>query len=128
QETRTPMNAVIGMATLLEKTALEPRQRGLLTQLRTSARMLLGIINDILDLSRIEAGKLGMQSVDFALDAVLTDLSAVVGERARAKRLEVLYVIAPDVPAAMPGDPGRLQQVRVNLGTNRMKFTEPGEI
>jgi two-component system sensor histidine kinase/response regulator len=127
-EIRTPMNAVIGMATLLEKTPLEARQRGLLAQLRTSARMLLGLINDILDLSRIEAGKLGMQSVEFSLDSVLTDLSAVVGERARAKRLEVLYVIAPDVPTALYGDPVRLQQVLVNLVTNAIKFTERGEI
>ena len=127
-EIRTPMNAVIGMATLLEKTPLEARQRGLLAQLRTSARLLLGIINDILDLSRIEAGKLGMQSVEFSLDAVLTDLSAVVGERARAKRLEVLYAVAPEVPKLLHGDPVRLQQVLVNLVTNAIKFTDYGEI
>jgi signal transduction histidine kinase/CheY-like chemotaxis protein len=127
-EIRTPMNAVIGMATLLEKTPLEARQRGLLSQLRTSARLLLGIINDILDLSRIEAGKLSIHSEEFSLDAVLTDLSAVVGERARAKRLEVLYVVAPDVPTTLHGDPVRLQQVLVNLVTNAIKFTERGEI
>ena len=127
-EIRTPMNAVIGMATLLEKTPLEARQRGLLAQLRTSARLLLGLINDILDLSRIEAGKLGMQSVEFSLDAVLTDLSAVVGERARAKRLEVLYLLGADVPRTLHGDPVRLQQVLVNLVTNAIKFTERGEI
>jgi len=127
-EIRTPMNAVIGMATLLEKTPLEARQRGLLAQLRTSARLLLGLINDILDLSRIEAGKLGMQSVEFSLDTVLTDLSAVVGERARAKRLEVLYALGSDVPRTLHGDPVRLQQVLVNLVTNAIKFTERGEI
>jgi len=127
-EIRTTMNAVIGMATLLEKTPLEARQRGLLAQLRTSARLLLGIINDILDLSRIEAGKLNMQAEEFSLDAVLTDLSAVVGERARAKHLEVLYAVAPDVPRTLHGDPVRLQQVLVNLVTNAIKFTERGEI
>ena len=127
-EIRTPMNAVIGMATLLEKTTLETRQRGLLAQLRTSARLLLGIINDILDLSRIEAGKLSVQQIPFALDEVLTDLSSVVGEKAREKRLEVLFSIAPEVPRQLVGDPVRLQQVLVNLVTNAVKFTDHGEI
>jgi two-component system sensor histidine kinase/response regulator len=127
-EIRTPMNAVIGMATLLEKTTLETRQRGLLAQLRTSARLLLDIINDILDLSRIEAGKLSVQQVPFTLDEVLTDLSVVVGQKAREKRLEVLFSIAPGVPRQLIGDPVRLQQVLVNLVTNAVKFTDHGEI
>jgi len=127
-EIRTPMNAVLGMATLLERTPLDARQQGLLGQLRSSSRMLLGIINDILDLSRIEAGKLRIEPVDFRLDQVFTDLLSVVGERARAKRLELLFALAPELPQALRGDPVRLQQLLVNLVTNAIKFTEQGEI
>ncbi|MFT3807071.1 response regulator [Arenimonas sp.] len=127
-EIRTPMNAVVGMATLLERTPLDLRQRGLLAQLRASARLLLGLINDVLDLSRIEAGKLRIEQVPFQLNDLFTDLTAVIGERAREKKLEVLFSIEPDVPRALKGDPTRLQQLLVNLVTNALKFTERGEI
>jgi two-component system sensor histidine kinase/response regulator len=127
-EIRTPMNAVIGMSTLLARTALDSRQQGLLGQLTASARMLLGVINDILDLSRIEAGKLKIESRSFRLDDVLTDVSAVIGERARAKGLDLLFAVAPDVPPQLIGDPVRLQQLLVNLTTNALKFTERGQV
>ena len=127
-EIRTPMNAVIGMATLLGRTAMDGRQQGLLTQLMASARMLLGVINDILDLSRIEAGKLRIENHSFRLDDVLTDVSAVVGERARSKGLDLLFAVAPEVPAQLLGDPVRLQQLLVNLTTNALKFTERGQV
>jgi len=127
-EIRTPMNAVIGMSTLLARTALDARQQGLLAQLTASARMLLGVINDILDLSRIEAGKLKIEQHAFRLDDVLTDVSAVVGERARSKGLDLLFAVAPDVPPQLIGDPVRLQQLLVNLTTNALKFTERGQV
>jgi two-component system sensor histidine kinase/response regulator len=127
-EIRTPMNAVLGMATLLNKTGLDARQRGLLDQLGASARLLLGIIDDILDLSRIEAGKLVLQARDFNLDEVLHDVSAVVGQRARDKRLEVLFAVRPDIPRGLSGDPVRLSQVLVNLVTNAVKFTDHGYV
>ena len=127
-EIRTPMNAVLGMATLLGKTALDTRQRALIAQLGNSARLLLGIINDILDLSRIEAGKLPTQRVDFLLDDVWNDLSAVIGEKAREKGLELIYDVDPQAPRALFGDPVRFKQVLVNLVTNAVKFTEAGEV
>jgi two-component system, sensor histidine kinase and response regulator len=127
-EIRTPMNAVLGMATLLKKTALDSRQRGLLDQLGASARLLLGIIDDILDLSRIEAGKLELARRDFNLDEVLHDVSAVVGQRARDKRLEVLFAVRPEIPRGLVGDPVRLSQVLVNLVTNAVKFTDHGYV
>ena len=127
-EIRTPMNAVIGMSTLLARTALDGRQQGLLGQLTSSARMLLGVINDILDLSRIEAGKLKIEQQPFRLDDVLTDATAVVGERARSKGLDLLYAVAPEVPGQLIGDPVRLQQLLVNLTTNALKFTERGQV
>ena len=127
-EIRTPMNAVIGMATLLLRSRLDARQTGMLRQLNASARMLLGVINDILDLSRIEAGKLRIERSEFDLDEVLTDLAAVVGERARNQGLDLLFRTAPDVPTQLVGDQARLQQLLVNLTTNALKFTERGEV
>jgi two-component system sensor histidine kinase/response regulator len=127
-EIRTPMNAVLGMATLLGKTGLDARQRGLLDQLGASARLLLGIIEDILDLSRIEAGKLVVAKHEFNLDDVLQDVASVVGQRARDKRLEVLFAVRPDTPRTLVGDAVRLAQVLVNLVTNAVKFTERGYV
>jgi two-component system sensor histidine kinase/response regulator len=127
-EVRTPLNAVIGMTSLALKTELTAKQAGYIGKAQASARLLLELINDILDLSKIEAGKLELQSVPFVLDDVLGDIAGIVGFRAVEKGLEVLFAPSSRVPRVLEGDPLRLGQVLLNLVNNAIKFTEKGEI
>ncbi len=127
-EIRTPLNAILGMTALAIKQDPLPKIAEYLEKIRASARLLGQIIEDILDLSRIEAGRLQIERVDFDLDDVLAELSDVVGVRAGQKNLEVLFSSAPDVPRRLRGDPVRLKQVLLNLLNNALKFTETGEI
>ena len=123
-ELRTPLNAIVGLTELTLETELSPLQRDYLSKARSASDTLLGLINDILDFSKMEAGRLDFESIPFALDEVLERLSAVVGMRAAAKDLELVYDVAANVPARVVGDPLRLGQVLVNLASNAVKFTE----
>ncbi|MBU0501549.1 MAG: response regulator [Gammaproteobacteria bacterium] len=127
-EIRTPMNAIIGMAYLVLRTDLTPRQRSYIEKVHRSAESLLGIINDILDFSKIEAGKLELEIRHFRLEEVFDNLTNLVGLKAEEKGLELLFDVAPEVPTALVGDPLRLGQILTNLGNNAVKFTEKGEI
>jgi two-component system sensor histidine kinase/response regulator len=127
-ELRTPMNGILGMTELALDTPLTDVQREYLTAARTSAQSLLTILNDVLDFSRIETGKLELKTLDFPLREMLGDTLHALGVRAHEKGLELALAVAPDVPEYLAGDPMRLQQVLINLIGNAVKFTERGEV
>ncbi|MCE4538945.1 response regulator [Pelomonas sp. P7] len=127
-EIRTPMNAILGMSLLALRSGLDNRQRNYVEKVHRAAESLLGIINDILDFSKIEAGKLEVESIPFQLGDVLDQLASLVGMPAEQKGLELLFVLPPDLPTHLIGDPSRLGQVLLNLSNNAVKFTERGEI
>jgi two-component system sensor histidine kinase/response regulator len=127
-EIRTPLNGIIGMTDLALETELTREQRDYMQTVKLSADALLDVINDILDFSKIEAGKVDLESVDFDLCACIEDSLKTVAHRADEKGLELLCDIAPEVPAFVTGDPGRLRQVILNLIGNAVKFTEQGEV
>ncbi len=127
-EIRTPMNAIIGLSRLTLKTHLDARQRDYLEKVVSSSDALLGVINDVLDYSKIEAGKLSLETIPFELDSVFRNVSALVSLKAQEKHLELLFHIHHDVPRNLMGDPLRLGQVLTNLVNNAVKFTGSGEI
>jgi len=127
-EIRTPMNAILGMSRLLGRTGLSVEQADYLAKIRGAAENLLTIINDVLDLSKIEAGKMQLDTTIFDLNDVLAQVDQVVEFSAQRKGLALTYDLDPEIPRQLLGDPIRLGQILLNLTSNAVKFTDRGEV
>lgn len=127
-EIRTPMNGVLGMSELLLDTALSAKQRDYVQTIHGSGNDLLNLINEILDMSRLESGQLTLERVQFDLHALVNDCLDIYRARAEGQGLELIGFVHPDVPRTMQGDPTRLRQVLMNLLANALHYTEEGEV
>ncbi|MCG2584014.1 CHASE domain-containing protein [Massilia sp. TS11] len=127
-EIRTPMNSILGMAHLALKAADDPRQRDYLRKIRHASEHLLGILNDILDVSKIESGRMALEQADFGLDTLLGNVVDQLSPAASAKRLPLRLDVEPAMPRQLRGDALRLEQVLLNFAGNAIKFSEQGEV
>lgn len=127
-EFRTPLNGLSGMSELLASTRLDPEQRGYVETLQAASRSLLSLVEDVLDISAIEAGKLKLKQEAFALRDLLAEIDLVMRPQARAKQLDYVVEVDAAVPDRLRGDSGHLRQVLVNLLSNAIKFTPTGEV
>ncbi|HEX7636126.1 MAG TPA: AAA family ATPase, partial [Noviherbaspirillum sp.] len=127
-EIRTPMNAIIGLSHLALKTGLNARQHEYIAKIHHAGTSLLRVVNDILDVSKIEAGELHLDNVVFQLEQALDNVATVVGQKAAEKGLELIFDIQPDFAYSLVGDTLRLEQILINLIGNAVKFTEAGEV
>ena len=127
-EIRTPMNAVLGMLQLVQATDLTPRQLDYLRKAHGAAQSLLGLLNDILDYSKIEAGKLQLDLHTFELEPLMRDLAVILAGNQGQKDVEVMFDLDPNLPESLNGDSLRLQQVLINLAGNALKFTDHGQV
>jgi signal transduction histidine kinase/CheY-like chemotaxis protein len=127
-EIRTPLNAIVGFTSLLLDTKLSYDQKDYIQSIRTSSNTLLSLINDILDVSKIEAGKLVLESIEFDLRLIYIDIVNIVADNVAQKKLELVSFIDPKIPKTLKGDPARLKQIILNLLNNAIKFTPSGSI
>ena len=127
-EIRTPMNAIIGFSDLAQKTDLDSRQSDYLLKIRQSGAHLLNIINEILDLSKIEAGKITLEKTLFELENIMENVSNIISSKAFSKNLELIFQVDKNTPNYVVGDPLRIEQIIINYANNAIKFTDQGQI